>query len=54
MIDVPFEVIIAVLIEVELHKKFIPFMKISREEKIVCRNCRIGYAVSDFPFLTAR
>ena len=54
IIEVPFEVIISVLIDVDLHKKFIPFMKISQLEKIVTRNCRLGYAVSGIPLMTRR
>lgn len=50
----PFEVLVSVLIEIDLHKKFIPFLEISRQEKIINRNCRIGYAVSGVPLLTKR
>lgn len=33
IIDVPFEVFISVLIEMELYKDFIPYVKVSRQEK---------------------
>ena len=54
IIDIPFEVMIAVLTEMDLYRLFIPFMEVSTQEKIVSRNCRIGYSLSKIPFLTGR
>jgi hypothetical protein len=38
----------------DLYKKFIPFMEVSRLEKVVSRNCRVGYSLSNLPLLTRR
>ena len=54
VIDVPFEVVISVLTEVDLYKEFTPFMDKSSMEKDVARNCKIGFSSNKFPFLTAR
>lgn len=35
-------------------KKLMPFMKVSRTEKVLGRNSRIGYSVNDFPILDKR
>jgi hypothetical protein len=42
------------MIEIDLMKKFMPFMKISRTEKMLGRNSRLGYAVNEFPILDKR
>ena len=38
----------------DLYKHFMPFMKVSRQEKIVARNCRIGYTENHIPILSVR
>jgi hypothetical protein len=54
VIEQPFEMLITVLIEMDLYQEFMPFMTMSRQEKIVARNCRIGYTQNDFPFFSIR
>lgn len=53
-LNLPFEVLISVLIDMELYSDFIPFNEISRQEKIFSRNCRIGYNLNNYPFLAKR
>lgn len=53
-LDVPIEIFTTVLNEVDLHKKFIPFLVFSKEVKTLGRNSKIGHVISDFPFLSRR
>ena len=38
----------------DYYKDYTPFLEISREEKEVARNCRIGYTLNHIPFFTKR
>lgn len=38
----------------DLYKNFIPFVKVSTQEKEVSRNCRIGYSQNHIPFMSVR
>ncbi len=38
----------------DLYEDFIPFNKVSRQEKIFSRNCRIGYNLNNYPFIAKR
>jgi len=38
----------------DLYKEFMPFMKVSKQEKIVDRNCRIGFTENHIPIVSVR
>lgn len=42
------------MIEVEFYKDYTPFLEVSRQEKEVARNCRIGYTLNHMPLFTKR
>lgn len=50
----PIEKFVTILNEVDLHKKYVPFVVKSSTEKIISRNRKIGHVVSDLPFLSTR
>lgn len=53
-LNVPIETFAAVMIEVDLHKKWIPFVVESKLEKQIDRNSIIGHVVNDFPIISKR
>lgn len=53
-INLPVEILAAVLTEVDLFYKFVPFMKSSKELKVCARNAKIGHCINDFPLLSKR
>ena len=38
----------------DLYKNYMPYVKVSNEEKVVSRNCKIGYTQVHFPIITIR
>lgn len=38
----------------DLYNNYVPFVKVSRQEREVARNSRIGYTQMHFPILTVR
>lgn len=53
-LDVPIEIFTTVLNEVDLHKRFIPFVVYSKEVKALGRNSKIGHIMIEIPFLSRR
>ena len=53
-IDIPFEVLVAILTEIDLFKAFVLDSEVTRQEKIFSRNCRIGYILNNFPIISKR
>ena len=53
-LDAPIENFLATITEIDLMKKWMPFMESSSLEKIVSRNCRIGHCINNFPILAKR
>lgn len=54
VIDVPVEIFLSVVSEMELYKEFVPFISESKEEKMMDRNHKIGNCIANFPLLSKR
>lgn len=53
-LDIPFEVLVAILTEIDLFKAFVLDSEVTRQELIFSRNCRIGYLLNNFPIISKR
>ncbi len=54
VINAPFEVALAILTEIDLYNKLIPFVSSSTEKVKVSRNTKVGNMVLSFPVISAR
>ena len=53
-LNVPIEIFVAVVTQIDLFHKFVPFMEFSKEEKTLGRNSKIGHCINNFPIISKR
>lgn len=53
-LNVPIEIFVAVVTQIDLFCRFVPFMEFSKEEKTLSRNAKIGHVVNNLPFISKR
>lgn len=53
-VEVPVEIFLTVISELDFFSELIPDIKVSREEKYIGRNHKIGYCLFDLPILSMR
>lgn len=54
IVEVPVEIFLTVISELDFFSELIPDIKLSREEKYIQRNHKIGYCLFDLPILSMR